>query len=483
MNRIFEIFNEISTIPHGSGNMDAICDYCVKFAETNSFEYYRDEFNNVIIYVPGTAEYADSTPVILQGHLDMVCEKDDGIEFDFLTDPIQLVYDGDILAANGTTLGADNGIAVAMMFALAENKSPEFKHPPLELLLTSDEEIGLIGAAQVDASRLKGDKMINLDSEDEGVITVGCAGGVRIDSSIPIEFTDILQEAVVLELSLHGFKGGHSGIDINKRGGNASKLIGRLLSEMDDCIDYELLDICGGGKDNVISISAKATIAVNSSSVEKVKNFANCYKETIIREYIEIEDGICLDIANVDSGAFTSALSDKSKKSIIFILQQLPNGIIELNTNPIVDGELSVDTSINTAGISIADNKFRVASLIRSGKMSRKDELAKKVINLVEWIGGSVCRDGEYSSWEYLGETSLLLTAKDVYKEMYGKEAKVEIIHAGLECGMLAPKFKKFDCISIGPDLKDVHTTSERISISSVNRVYEYVIRLIKTLV
>lgn len=482
MNRIFEIFNEISAIPHGSGNMQAISDYCVNFAVANSFEYYRDEYNNVIIYVPGTGEYVNATPIILQGHLDMVCEKDADVEFDFNTDSLKLIYNGDNLTADGTTLGADNGIAVAMMFAIVENKSPNFEHPPLELLLTTDEEIGLIGAIQFDSSKLRGDKMINLDSEDEGIITVGCAGGIRIESSIPVEYSNQCCKPNVFEVSLSGFMGGHSGIDINKRGGNASKLIGRLLSELSDVIEYDLIDISGGGKDNVISISSKVLISINSCDVDTLKDFASEFENTIVREYAEIEDNICVSLNVVENIDF-SCLTDESKRTITFVLQQLPNGIMELNANPIVDGVLSVDTSINTAGIAIADNFFIVSSLIRSGKMSRKDELAKKVIDLINWVGGTTVCDGEYSSWEYIGETELLCTAKKVYKRMYGKNVKVEIIHAGLECGVLASKFDKFDCISIGPNIKDVHTTSERISISSVNRVYEYLKNLIQALV
>jgi len=467
-NKVFYWFEEITKIPHGSGNMEKISEFCEKFAKERKLEYIRDNSNNVIIKKPATSGYENSEPIILQGHLDMVCEKEDDCDIDFLKDSLRLEVDGDFVSAKGTTLGADNGIAVGYMLALLD--SSDIAHPALEMLFTVDEEIGLLGAGLVDLSSLKSKKLINMDSEKEGIFTVSCAGGARVECVIPIVREE--KEGIIYNITISGLKGGHSGEMIDKNRGNSNILMGRFLNSLMKKEELRIVDISGGLKDNAIPVKTTA-IVVCKNDIDK---YINEYNDILKNEYRASDSDVFVSFEKKNGKI--SVADEKSSNNIVFLLTALPNGIQKMSA----EIKNLPETSLNLGILVTEEAKVSMSFALRSSVETAKTALVEKLTAITEYAGGYVEISGIYSGWEYNEASELRKTMVEVYKKMYNEEPVIKAIHAGLECGVLCEKIKGLDCISIGPDLLDIHTPMERMSISSVKRIWEFLCEVLKAL-
>lgn len=464
--KVFKYFEEISAVPRGSGNMNDIADYCMEFANKNSLKAFRDDANNIIIFKDATNGYENSAPVILQGHLDIVCQKEEGNAIDFEKDGLDIYVDGDYITARGTTLGADNGIAIAMIMAILE--SSDLSHPPIEAIFTTDEEIGMIGASQLDASQIKGTRMINLDSEEQDKLTVSCAGGSEFEITIPV-IRKKMDGSIVI-LSLVGLKGGHSGIEIGSGRVNASILAGRFLNAVSN---YEIISINGGDKSNAITNCC--TVQLLTNEPEKLISALENYGETVKKEIAEREPGIEISVKAGDAGQF-EVLDDRAKAKLVFALMFIPNGVQEMSAS--IDG--LVETSLNLGILKTETDKITMVSALRSNKQSALDWLEEKLNNFSKSLECSCKTSGHYPPWEYKENSPLQDLYKKCFEEKFGYQPTVEAIHAGLECGTLSAKIIDLDCISVGPDLSDVHTTNEKLKISSAKEMYEIVKMLLQ---
>ena len=462
--KVFYYFEELSKIPHGSGNTKAISDYCVSFAKERGLWVYQDELDNVVIKKSAYSGYENAPVTVLQGHIDMVCIADDGYEIDFKKEPIKLMTDGEWVWAKKTTLGGDDGIAVAMALAILD--SDDIPHPALEVILTSDEEVGMEGAIGLDASVVSGRRVINIDSEAEGVITVSCAGGIRISGAIPLT-----KEKCGLKgfnITAGGLLGGHSGVEINEGRINANKALAMLLLEISKRGELLVSDFGGGVRDNAIPANAFAKIyadesCVNDSIALVLQKLGTEYKETDPDLKISCEP---CEICSVF----------KETDRILKTLNESPDGVISMSKS--IDG--LVQTSLNMGIVRTNDNGFEVCFMIRSSVNEEKAVLGDKVVKIIEENGGMATLSGEYSAWEYRENSPLRKLAGEVFLDMYGREPVYEAIHAGLECGILGGKLDNMDAISIGPDLLDIHTPKERMNVKSVERVYKYVLEILK---
>ncbi len=481
--KVFDYFSEMSQIPRGSGNTDEITDYIVKFAEDHDLWYRTDQANNIIIKKNASPGYEDAEPMILQGHTDMVCEKTSECAKDMTREGLEIKCDGDWMYAEGTTLGGDDGIAVAM--ALAILASEELAHPALECIFTSDEEIGMIGARHLDLSDITAKKMINIDSEDEGIFTVSCAGGINAEVSIPVERIaserESFEKSALLDVAIDGLTGGHSGIMIVKERANSNQLMGRLLAEIQKSHSLRLVSIDGGKVGNVICKSTVAKIMVMADEKDSIKEKSAAFEKVLKHEFAATDPGLRVTVSDVCCGGDTESdcsegndtvaapMTERSTAKVIAWLVTAPNGI--QNMSALAAGE--VETSLNMGAVNTEQSAVRVIHAIRSTFASRKELLMDKLENLSGMLGGTVSFDGDYPGWEYLQESALRDTAVKVFAEQYGHEPEIIGIHAGLECGIIAEKVGEgFDAISIGPDLKDVHTPDEKMSVSSAKRTF-----------
>lgn len=471
--KVFHFFEEISHIPHGSYNTKKISDYLANFAKERGLDYVQDELNNVLIYGPASAGYEDSEPVLLQGHMDMVCEKVPGCPIDMANEGIKLVVDGDWLTADGTTLGADDGMAVAIILALLDSPG-EYDHPALECIFTVDEETGLEGAEGFDASLLHGKRMINLDSEEEGVITVSCAGGITGNGTLPV--TREAFDGEVYNLKLTGLIGGHSGMEINKERANANILAGRVLSEIADTVDYRLVCVKGGNADNVICKETVAQlVTADGSGLEAA---VKASQATITAEYELSDPDIRLELTKADAAMFVP-MDKASTGRIISYLLNAPTGIQSMSMG-IKD---LVESSLNLGAMNTTETEVTTLYCLRSSVKSRLDLICRKLEDISRVLGGEIKFSLYYPGWEFKADSPLRTVCVDVFKELYGKEPSVEAVHAGLECGFFAGKMgHEFDAVSIGPDLENVHTPDERASIPSTERTWEYVTSILKAL-
>ena len=466
--RVFYYFGEISKIPHGSGDMQEIADYCVGFAKKHSLRYYLDDAKNVIVYKPATKGFEKAEPVILQGHLDMVCQKTADSKIDFLRDGLELYLDGDFLKAKGTTLGADNGIAVAMILSILE--SDEFSHPEIEAVFTTDEEIGMLGATALDMSKLNAKRMINLDSEDEGVVTVSCAGGADVKIILPILRQK--KNGAALKLTLCGLLGGHSGVDINKNRLNADILMGRILNEIAENVQFDIISVNGGDKVNAITNRCEAVVLTQNEE-ELINEFNTCL-EQIKTEINSFENGFEYDVLSVGSGEF-NVMDRSSTSGVIFALCQIPNGIIKMSE----DIENLVETSLNLGILKTEENAVIFNSALRSNKEADLRKLMAEMVSFAEKTNAESYVSGYYPPWEYRASSPLCETYKAVYKRLYNKDAKCEAIHAGLECAVFASRIEDIDCIAIGPTLCDVHTVNEKADVYSIDRTYKLLLEIL----
>lgn len=473
--KVFKYFEEISQIPRGSGNEKAISDYMVKFAKERNLYVVQDSVNNILIKKEGTVGYENSIPLIIQGHMDMVCEKNADVEHDFLTEPLKLRVDGDFISAEGTTLGADNGIAVAIALAILD--SDDIAHPPLEVVLTTDEEVGMNGAASFDGGLLKGKYLLNLDTEEEGKLLVSCCGGMKVDIKLPVEREEAGDNFVPYILQIKGLKGGHSGADIHLQRANANKLLGRLLFDIFEKYDVKLSSLNGGSMDNAITRESEAILLVENKDVDDITALVKKCESDFIAEFKGAESTVILNFESLNEKVI-HVLTDETAKKAIYILMLIPYGVLAMS----LDMKDLVESSSNIGILRTEENYIRFISAVRSSVKTRKYEIYNKLVSLARATQSEIEYRGDYPSWTFNPDSKLLGIFQQTHIDMYGKEAKVEAIHAGLECGMFAEKVEDLDMISVGPEMHDVHTPDERLSISSTARTWEYIKEVLKRL-
>ena len=469
--RVFYYFEELCKIPHGSGNTKQISDYLVSFAKEHGLEYVQDEMNNVVIYKPATEGYEDAPAVILQGHMDMVCEKRPDVDHDFTKDGLNISVKDGYITANGTTLGGDDGIAVAYGLALLD--STDIPHPPLEVLLTVDEEIGLLGAVGLDCSVLKGRRFINLDSEAEGSLWISCAGGLSGISHIPVQRVE--GEGEKVQVKVCGLMGGHSGAEIDKKRANANVLMGRFLYSLQQETAYEIISLAGGQKDNAITREADAELLVED--INSVKACAEKLQKGFREEYAGTDEGITVEITDLGV-ASAKVLHPTSREKVLFFLMEVPFGIQKMSGS--IDG--LVETSTNIGIVKLGEDEFLGSSSVRSSVEAAGAALSDKICYLTEFLGGEYTVQGAYPAWEYRKDSPLRDQMVEVYEEMYGEKPNVVAIHAGLECGLFYKKIEGLDCVSLGPNMKDIHTSEEVLDIASTERVWKYLVKVLESL-
>jgi len=486
--RVFYYFEEICGIPHGSGNMQGISDYIVRFARDHHLSCLQDEMNNVIVFKGGTKGYEESEPIMLQGHIDMVCEKEEGCGIDFKKDGLSLVVEDGWISAKGTTLGGDDGIAAAYMLAILESAS--LPHPPLECIFTVDEEIGLLGAAGLDTSCLRSRTMLNLDNETEGHLLVSCAGGAAVDVDIPVAREDSMSAETVgcCRITVSGLLGGHSGIEIDKGRANAVMVLGRILQALLQKTDLRLISICGGGKDNAIPRSAEAVAVCDENSIyETIKEM----EEILRKEYRITDPEISINCEKVpsrqpedeDAGMMRaeenmSPMTQKSTSDVICALRILPNGIERMS----FETPGLVQTSLNFGIIKTGQDGVRLTCSVRSNVDSEKEELISRIKAVCLLLGASADVNGKYPAWEYRRLSPLRDLMVDVYEKQTGQKPVVYAVHGGVECGIFAKKIPGLDCVSFGPDILDIHTCGERFRAESVERTWEYILEILRRL-
>ncbi len=467
--RVFHYFEEISAIPRGSGNMEKIAQYCMDFAKKHSLKAIKDDADNVIIFKDGSCGGENAEPLILQGHLDMVCQKTADCEIDFLKDGLELYIDGDFLKAKGTTLGADNGIAVAMILSVLE--SDNIPHPPIEAVFTTDEEIGLIGAGKLDKSLLKSKRMINLDSEQISTVTVSCAGGSDFRASMPFEREKAF--GTKLTVLLNGLKGGHSGDKINSGRVNSDILAGRVLNYLNSHCNLEVISVNGGDKGNAIPVYSELELCTNEPELLKAEaeKYINIIKEEIAFREPDFTFGI------IASGAGEyEVLPEEVKERLIFILTCIPNGVMEMSAE--IKG--LVETSLNLGVLETKADKIIFHSALRSNKKTALSYLEERLKVFYKNASCDIEAFGHYPPWEYNANSKLVEVYKKCFSEQFGYEPEVKAIHAGLECGVFADAINGFDCISVGPEAYDIHTVNERLSISSTESTYKLLLKILE---
>ncbi len=468
--RVFHWFEALCRIPHGSGNTRALSDYLTQFGRDRGLAVRQDALGNVIICKPGTPGYENAPAVMLQGHMDMVCEKDPDCPKDMAHEGLDLAVDGDTVYAKGTTLGADDGIAVAMILALLE--STDLPHPPLEAVLTVDEEVGMLGASGIDLRGLQSRLLINLDSEDEGVFTAGCAGGARADITVPVKRNDFTGET--LKISVSGLTGGHSGIEIDRGRANAVVLLGRVLYAVMQETESRLISLSGGGMDNAIPVSATALLTVTDA--EKAASACEKMAEIFRREYAVADKNVAVTVRPCQ--ADRQPMDEDSTRRALALLQCAPNGVQERSRE--VEG--LVQTSLNLGILESTDDLVRAGFCVRSNVNSQKDMLLQRLELLSGLLGGAFSVSGSYPAWEFRADSPLRTLMGEIFAEQYGHAPTVEVIHAGVECGLLADKLPGLDGVSIGPDLTQIHTPRERMHIASVQRTWSLVTETLRRL-
>jgi len=471
--RIFYHFNEISKIPRGSGNEKQISDYLINFGRNLGLECIQDGALNVIIKKPATKGYEKAPVVIIQGHMDMVCEKNSDKTHDFEKDPIRLIVEGDYIYADKTTLGGDDGIALAYAMAILEDNTIE--HPAVEVLITSDEEAGMSGALAIEPHYINGKIVLNIDSEDEGKLLVSCAGGIRTKSTLPIEWLDKKKNTKEYTLEIKGLKGGHSGTDINLGKGNSNKLMGRLLKEITNEINLNLVSLNGGSKNNAIPREAEAVVSINSADEKKLMDLKTKVCENLKKEFSKKDSGLRIYLLEYEKSV-EKVFSDDTTTKAINLLYMYPNGVNTVSSE--IEG--LTESSTNLGVVTTNENDVEYDSAVRSSIFSLREEIVERNKCITEILGGIFITNAGYPAWPYKTDSKIRDICKDVYSKMYGKEAEVVAIHAGVECGILKEKLGDLDMISFGPDIIDIHTPAEHMSISSVRRCFEYLLEVLK---
>lgn len=473
--KVFYWFEELSKIPRCSKEEQKVSDWLVEFAKKRNLEYVQDEALNVIIRKPGTEGYENHNYVTLQGHMDMVCEKNLDTGHDFSKDPIKLRVEDDYIYATGTTLGADDGIAVAYQLALLD--SEDIPHPPLEMLITTDEETGMGGASYLSPDNIKGKTLINIDSEEEGVFLVSCAGGMRDKIKLNIEWEDPKDNYLPFKIKLSGLKGGHSGMEIIKERGNANKLMGRFLLDVNDTMDFYIYSVNGGAKDNAIPREFVAKILLKTQDFNEMESKIRKWNDILKKEYRVQDANIEIVISKISEDV-KKVFSKKTSQRLITLLNLIPNGVLGMSP----EIENLVETSSNLGVVTTYENFIEFDSSIRSSVESKKNQVHQTLKLISELVGAEITTSGPYPAWQYKPESKIREIFKKVYIEKFNEEPKIAAVHAGLECGILSEKLKDVDMISFGPNMFDVHTPDEHISISSVNKMWDFLKTVLKNL-
>ena len=468
---VFHFFEEITKIPHGSGNVGQISDYLVKFARDRGLFCIQDELKNIIIVKEAVPGYEDEPTVILQGHMDMVAVKKPDCDIDMAKEGLRIAVRGDEIYAQSTSLGGDDGIAVA--YALALLDSDTIKHPRLEVIVTVDEEVGMDGARGIDLSMLTGNRMVNLDSEDEGIFLTSCAGGARVKGKLPL--SEARRQGVAVEVTVGGLLGGHSGGEIHKERGNSNCLMGRLLYRLAETFDIGISRLQGGLADNAIPRETKAVLVVEERDKEAILDMVKTVEGEIQAELSSKDPGAFLAAGEGRPGSYLCTTAEDTAKAAAWLIA-LPNGVQAMSA----DMHGLVETSLNLGILSYEDGCLLADFSVRSSVESAKRSLIDRLCAVIGLAGGSFLVSGDYPGWKYRKDSPLREKMTALYEKMYGKAPKVEAIHAGLECGILGSKIADLDCVSMGPDMKDIHTTEETLSISSTGRVWEFLVRLLE---
>ena len=474
--RIFYHFNEISKIPRGSGNEKQISDYLLNFGKDLGLECIQDGSLNVIIKKPASKGYEEAPIVIIQGHMDMVCEKNSEKVHDFTKDPIELIIKGDYIYADKTTLGGDDGIALAYAMAILEDNTIE--HPALEVLITSDEEAGMSGAMAVQPHYINGKIVLNIDSEEEGKLLVSCAGGIRTKSTVPIEWIDKKEKTKEYTLVIKGLKGGHSGTDINLGRGNSNKLMGRLLKEISKEIQLNLVSLNGGSKNNAIPREATAVVSIKSKEEKKLLDLKMKVCENLKKEFSKKDHDLRIYLLEYEN-SIEKVFSDDTTAKAINLLYMYPNGVNTVSSE--IEG--LTESSTNLGVVITNENDVEYDSSVRSSVFSLREEIVERIRCITEIIGGRFETNAGYPAWPYKTDSKIRELCKEVYSKMYGKEPEIVAIHAGVECGLLKEKLGDLDMISFGPDIFDIHTPNEHMSISSASRCFEYLLAVLKKII
>ena len=468
---VFQHFEQLCRIPHGSGNVKQISDHLKNFAEERALFFEQDALGHVVIIREASPEREQEEPYILQAHMDMVAVTAQGSQIDMKKEPIRLQVDGDKIYAEETSLGGDDGIGVAYCLALLDAK--DLSLPRLEVILTVDEETGMEGATGIDLSMLRGRRMINLDQEEEGIFITSCAGGAKVDVIIPVE-KDTENADKLVEIKITGLLGGHSGIEIDKGRGNANYLLGQVLRAVGERCRIRLVSMNGGMADNAIPREASAVLAVEAADLPAVETVVKEQEEKI-REQMTTEEKqvqiVCRQLTEGNSAVMT----EESTKKAIACLLELPNGVTAMSK----DVEGLVETSLNLGILALEEEGLHLQYAVRSSVDQEKENLCRQMSDIAGKSGAAVSVKNPYPGWAYRKDSPLREKMVQIYEDMYGKPPVLQAIHAGLECGILAGKLPGLDCVSIGPDLFDVHTAQESMSIASVKRVWEYLLTVL----
>ncbi len=468
---VLKIFEQLSAVPRGSGREAKLSRWLQERAEAHDFLWKADKTGNLVIRVPATPGYESAPVIVLQGHMDMVCEKTPDSPHDFLKDPIRCIVEGDWLHADRTTLGADNGIAIALALALAEDES--VAHPPLELLFTVEEEVGIGGANQLQPGFIRGRLLVNLDSEEEGSFIIGCAGGMKTRLRLPLTFEQPALGAA-LHLKVSGLRGGHSGIDIHKHRASANKLLARALTQFRQVAPLALISLDGGTAHNAIAREAEASFACPAEQTSAIQQAAQEFESILNDEYSATESGIKLSLSPIEAArAATVADTDQ----VIRLLLALPHGVAEMSAS--VEG--FVETSNNLARIEIVEEALKVVTSQRSSVMSRRDELSARISAVALLAGAEVDSSEGYPAWQPNIQSALLKRSVETYKLLFGKAPKVEMIHAGLECGIIGAIYNGMEMISLGATIESPHSPDERLNIPSIERVWRYLVAFLQS--
>lgn len=481
---VLQFFEELSKIPRGSGNEKAISDYIADFAKQRNCEVTQDDRHNLIIRKPASNGYEAAPTVIFQGHLDMVCEKNKGTIHDFTRDPIRFKIDGDMIYADGTTLGADNGIAVATAMAIID--SSELAHPELEILLTTEEETSMEGAFHIDAAPLKGRMMINFDSDREGILFVSSAGGINLYHTVPIVWQErTLESGDPFTIQVQGLTGGHSGDDIIHERGNANKLLGRVLNDLIRHTDIALASVNGGMKVNAIPREAEAVVYLTAEGKKTVTARIEELNRILKDEFQVSDKGVSVSLetgiqSDIEAGGVQSdkIFSDETKKTVIRLLALIPNGVLSMDKAiPNL-----VRTSSNLGVVTTSEEQIILHSLSRSSLKSQVYEMLRTMETLAETAGCGFRYDSYFPGWPYRADSKLRPVFENVYERRFSKPLEIKAIHAGLECGVLIEKMPDLDCVSYGPNLFEIHTPQEHLSISSVERTWAFLQEVLREL-
>jgi dipeptidase D len=471
---LWKHFLEISSIPRGSGNETAAINHVERWARALGYEVIRDSAGNLVIRKAATDGMEDRAGVVIQAHIDMVCEKNEGTRHDFLKDPLRIYREGDLVRARGTTLGADNGIGVAAALAILE--SGDLKHGPLEIVITVDEETGLTGANEFQGGILNGKYFLNLDSEDEGILTIGCAGGLDTTVTRALHLRAADPGKAAFRLKVAGLKGGHSGIDIDRGRGNSIAILARILHGLRPTFRMDLASLDGGNKRNAIPREAFAVLAVAPEMEDDLRREIAYWERAIRNELGGFDPGLTLSLEPVDLPE--RVMSEEDSKALLGFILNAPNGVISMTP----DMEGLVQTSCNPGVAQTVQGKVEIILLSRSSIDSSKAALAQRIEALAFLAAMECSHNGGYPGWKPEPETWLVKTMTMVFEEMYSRPMVVKALHAGLECGIIGERYPGMEMVSIGPDMNDVHTPEENVSISSVRRFWEYLIKVIETI-